>query len=149
MRMPTELPQCERDAVEEAQRGSTAGFEFLYRCHERRVYSFCLRVSRNPSDAEELVQTTFLQAFRKIATFRGECEFTTWLHRETVKVTRMHLQRNLLRSTPIESHRERRSAGHGGCAIPLAGPVVAGAVGSLDRIHPERAYAELQTAGTV
>ena len=47
--------------------------------HSRRVYSLCLRMVSNTAEAEDLTQEAFLQLFRKIATFRGESAFSTWL----------------------------------------------------------------------
>ena len=40
----------------------------------------------NASEAEDLTQEAFLQVYRKIATFRGESAFSTWLHRLTVSL---------------------------------------------------------------
>src|ERR1043166_10192826 len=91
---PTELKQVvskpalltEAEAIRLAQGGDAAAFEFLYQMHSRRVYALCLRMVGNPADAEDLMQEAFLQLFRKVATFRGESAFSTWLHRMTVNV---------------------------------------------------------------
>jgi RNA polymerase sigma factor (sigma-70 family) len=55
------------------------------------VYSLCLRMIKNPAEAEELTQQVFMQLFRKISTFRGESGFPTWLHRVAVNSVLMHL----------------------------------------------------------
>jgi RNA polymerase sigma-70 factor (ECF subfamily) len=83
----------EGEAIARAQRGDGVGFEYLYKTYSRRVYSVCLRMTRNPAEAEDMTQQTFLQVFRKIGTFRGESGFSTWLHRVTVNVVLMHLRR--------------------------------------------------------
>src|SRR5881397_739179 len=64
--------------------GDMTAFEELYKRHNRRVYSICLRMTHNVSQAEDLAQEAFIQLFRKIGSFRGESAFTTWLHRLTV-----------------------------------------------------------------
>jgi RNA polymerase sigma-70 factor (ECF subfamily) len=83
----------EREAITSAQRGDAGAFEYLYKAHCRHVYSVCLRMIKNPAEAEDLTQQTFLQVFRKIGTFRGQSEFSTWLHRVTVNIVLMHLRR--------------------------------------------------------
>ena len=80
-----------------AAAGDLAAFEDIYRSYYRRVYSLCLRMSRNASDAEDLTQDVFVQLFRKLKTFRGESSFTTWLHRMTVNVVLMHFRRPIVR----------------------------------------------------
>ncbi len=74
-----ELPEAE--AIRRAQQGDADAFERIYRLHNRRVYALCLRMVGNTAEAEDLAQEAFLQLFRKIATFRGESAFSTWLHR--------------------------------------------------------------------
>jgi DNA-directed RNA polymerase specialized sigma24 family protein len=64
----------EAEAIKQAQAGDAAAFEFLYKAHCRRVYSLCLRMIKNPAEAEDLTQQAFLQLFRKIGTFRGARE---------------------------------------------------------------------------
>src|SRR5579883_3005157 len=61
--------------------GEMRAFEELYRRHRRRVYSVCLRMTRNSADAEDLTQAVFVNLFSKIGSFRGESAFATWLHR--------------------------------------------------------------------
>ena len=54
-------------------------FEEIYKRHHRRVYSVCLRMLQNTSEAEDLTQDVFIQLYRKIGSFRGDSAFTTWL----------------------------------------------------------------------
>ena len=72
-----------------AQEGNSEGFEHLYRLHSRRAYGLCLHVSRDPLEAEDFTQDAFLQAFRKIQSFRSDSLFSTWLHRLTVNIVLM------------------------------------------------------------
>ena len=76
-----------------AAKGDMAAFEELYKRHNRRVYSVCLRMTHNVSEAEDLAQEAFIQVFRKIGSFRGESAFTTWLHRLTVNQVLMHFRK--------------------------------------------------------
>jgi RNA polymerase sigma-70 factor, ECF subfamily len=79
----------ENEAIRLAQEGISEGFERLYRLHSRRAYSLCLHVSKDPLEAEDFTQDAFLQAFRKIQSFRGDSLFSTWLHRLTVNIVLM------------------------------------------------------------
>jgi len=83
----------EAQAIRLACKGDSNAFEFLYNSHSRRVYGLCLRMARNPTEAEDLAQEAFLQLFRKIHTFRGESSFSTWLHRLTVNIVLMRLRK--------------------------------------------------------
>jgi RNA polymerase sigma-70 factor (ECF subfamily) len=80
--------------AQKAAKGDMQAFEELYQRHNRRVYSLCLRMTQNVSEAEDLTQEVFIQLFRKIGSFRGESAFTTWLHRLTVNQVLMHFRRN-------------------------------------------------------
>src|SRR5437870_13292026 len=73
--------------------GDAAAFEKLYQLHHRRVYSLCLRMLGNPTEAEDLTQDVFIQLYRKIGSFRGDSAFTTWLHRMTVNQVLMHFRK--------------------------------------------------------
>jgi len=84
--------------VQRAAEGNVESFEKIYRRHHKRVYSLCIRMAKNPSDAEDLTQEVFLQLFRKLHTFRGESSFTTWLHRLTINQVLMHFRKPLIRT---------------------------------------------------
>jgi len=80
-----------------AANGDMASFEELYRRHHRRVYSICLRMLQNASEAEDLTQDVFIQLYRKIGSFRGDSAFTTWLHRMTVNQVLMHFRKRTVK----------------------------------------------------
>jgi len=73
-------------------------FQELYQAHHRRVYSTCLRMTRDISEAEDLTQEVFVHLFRAIGSFRGEAAFTTWLHRLTINHVLMHFRKCKVRS---------------------------------------------------
>ena len=72
--------------VRAAQRGNVAAFERLYRAHAGRVYALCLRLTADPPRAEVLAQDSFVRAWERLGTFRGESPFAAWLRQVTVNV---------------------------------------------------------------
>src|SRR5713226_4375877 len=98
----------EAEAIDGAKKGDARSFEVLYDLHKRRVYSLCLRMTGNVAEAEDLTQEAFLQLYRKVATFRGESAFSTWLHRLSVNVVLMHLRK---KSLPVVSLEETTQGG--------------------------------------
>jgi Sigma-70 region 2 len=53
------------EAIGQAKGGDSAAFEYLYKVHCRRVYALCLRMIKNPAEAEDLTQQAFLQLLQK------------------------------------------------------------------------------------
>jgi RNA polymerase sigma-70 factor (ECF subfamily) len=90
------------ETIRLAQQGDAAAFEAIYRLHSGRVYALCLRMLRDPVEAEDLTQEAFIQLFRKIHTFRGEAAFSTWLHRLTANLVLMRLRRKKPISTSLD-----------------------------------------------
>ncbi len=80
-----------------ASNGDMGSFEEVYKRHHRRVYSICLRMLQNASEAEDLTQDVFIQLYRKIGSFRGDSAFTTWLHRMTVNQVLMHFRKRTVK----------------------------------------------------
>ncbi len=72
--------------VRRAQGGEVAAFEALYRRHVGLVFAVCRRMCSLEARAEELTQEVFVRAWRKLASFRGEAAFATWLTRMAVNV---------------------------------------------------------------
>lgn len=85
------------ELAKSAAHGDMASFEELYKRHHRRVYSVCLRMLQNTSEAEDLTQDVFIQLYRKIGSFRGDSAFTTWLHRMTVNQVLMHFRKRTVK----------------------------------------------------
>lgn len=80
------------ETVRRAQQGDHAAFRTLYQEHLGRVYAVCLRLAGNAGDAEEYTQDVFVRVWERLASFRGESAFSTWLHRLTVNVV-LHARR--------------------------------------------------------
>ncbi|MDH4072683.1 MAG: RNA polymerase sigma factor [Gammaproteobacteria bacterium] len=72
--------------VERARRRDTGAFEKLYRANADRVYGLCLRMTGNTAEAEDCAQEAFIQAWNKLAGFRGDAAFGTWIHKVAVNV---------------------------------------------------------------
>lgn len=130
----------EAEAIQKAQAGDGAAFEVLYHLHKRRVYSLCLRMLGNVTEAEDMTQEAFLQLYRKIATFRGDSAFSTWLHRMSVNVVLMHLRKKGLPQISLEEALDpkqddapRKDFGSRDLALS----------GSIDRLTLERAVEDL------
>src|SRR6201998_4641286 len=92
--------ESETVLVKRAINGDGDAFATLFQSHRGRVYAVCLRMTNNPADADDLTQEAFIQAFRKLGTFRGESALSTWLHRVAVNTALMHFRRQ---STPHAS----------------------------------------------
>ena len=66
-------------AVAKAKGGDEDAFRVLVDRHSRGVYRLAYRMTGKPEDAEDVVQETFIRAFRSVDRFRGQCQFRTWL----------------------------------------------------------------------
>jgi len=76
----------EKTLVDKSIRGDIEAFETLIRSHQKKVYNIALRMTKNPDDAQELAQDTFVRAFTAIKKFRGDSSFSTWLYRIAMNV---------------------------------------------------------------
>ncbi|WP_020650889.1 RNA polymerase sigma factor [Solimonas variicoloris] len=75
------------EAVRRAVRGDARAFERLYRRHVARIHGLCLRlVDGDRAKAEQYTQDAFVRAWEKLASFRGDAQFSTWMHRLTVNL---------------------------------------------------------------
>lgn len=72
-----------------ARRAATddAAFDELVHRHRGRVYAITLRLCRNPDDAEDALQDTFIKAYRALGHFDGRAQFSTWIHRIAVNAS--------------------------------------------------------------
>jgi len=131
---------ADADLLARAQAGDHQAFAQLYSLHKRRIYSLCLRMVGNVAEAEDLTQEAFLQLHRKIATFRGDSAFSTWLHRLAINVVLMQLRKKGLSLISLDEAMEPSaddgpSRSFGAPDLMLAG--------TIDRLTLGRAIAEL------
>jgi RNA polymerase sigma-70 factor (ECF subfamily) len=89
--MPAAITESE--PWQAARDGDAGAFEALYRTHVGRVYGLCLRMCGDPGLAEELTQDAFVQAWKKLDTFKGNSAFGTWLHRVAANTVLQHFRR--------------------------------------------------------
>lgn len=117
----------EKELVDRARRGDRAAFEELFLRHQKMLFSYALGITGGREEAaEEILQEALLHAYRGIASFRGECAFTTWLWR-------------ILRND-FMAYRERMARWSEGSTEKGAAPVVEDSALSLDEefIHRQR-----------
>lgn len=81
----------DRDLVERVQQGDTAAFDLLVRKYQHRVAAVISRYVRDWSEVQDVAQDTFIRAYRAIGNFRGDAQFSTWLHRIAVNTAKNHL----------------------------------------------------------
>lgn len=89
--------------VRRAQAGDRAAFDDLYARHAGRVYAVCLRMAGHVAEAERLTQDAFVLAWCRLASFRGDSAFSSWLHRIAVNAVLEDRRRARRRSARLET----------------------------------------------
>ena len=120
--------------VQRAQAGERTAFDALYAACVERVYAVCLRLCADRGVAERLTQDTFVRAWQRLGSFRGEAAFTTWLHRIAVNVVLNDGRAERRRAARVEV------AGDGG---HIAGTGAGSRADPEARVDLERAVATL------
>jgi len=103
--MPDELAGL----VAAARGGDRAAFEALVRATTADTYTLAFRLTGNEEDARDVVQETYLRAYKGIGKFRGDAQFSTWLYRITANCAanqlgrrKRHRHDELLDDAPLE-----------------------------------------------
>lgn len=107
------MPQSDAATVALARDGDSEAFRALVECHSRAVYRLAYRMTGSAHDAEDVVQDTFLKAYRQLPRFESRANFGTWLHRIAVNCSI-----DLIRARP---HRE---SGHADSDLEQFGATV-------------------------
>lgn len=131
----------EAEVIRRAQNGDAEAFAALFHTHKTRVYSLCLRMTKNTAEAEDLTQEAFLHVFRKLAAFRSNSALSTWLYRVTVNTVLMHFRKKSLCQVSLE--RPDRSEQGGKPTTREFPSTDVRLAGCVDRIALNRALAEL------
>lgn len=83
--------QLDRDLVERVQRGDSSAFDVLVRKYQHRVIGLVGRYVNDWSECQDIAQDVFMRAYRALPNFRGDAQFSTWLHRIAVNTAKNHL----------------------------------------------------------
>ncbi len=73
--------ECDQLLVERVQAGDKRAFDLLVSKYQRRLMRLVSRLVHDPAEAEDVVQETFIKAYRALRHFRGDSAFYTWLYR--------------------------------------------------------------------
>jgi RNA polymerase sigma-70 factor (ECF subfamily) len=76
-----QMPQDDAAAVARARGGDEDAFRLLVDRHSRSIYRLAFRMTGRAEDAEDVVQETFVRAYRQLARFESRSNFATWLYR--------------------------------------------------------------------
>jgi RNA polymerase sigma-70 factor (ECF subfamily) len=87
------VPEPLADLVAAARDGSREAFDELVRVTSRDTYTLAFRLVGNEEDARDVVQETYLRAYKGISRFRGDAQFSTWLYRITANCANTHLSK--------------------------------------------------------
>ena len=97
--------------------GDASCLATLFERHHRSVYKFCLQMTRDPAQSEDLVQDAFIKILRKAKSFRGEGSFRGWMFNIARNVTLDHLRKNKRQNNesideenPVQELADTRSA---------------------------------------
>ncbi len=101
--------ETDEQLVRKSQEDDERAFGELVSRYESKVYSLALKMLRNPEDAEDVLQDTFLRAYRGIKSFKGNSTFSTWIYRITANSALMRLRKRQLPTVSIDDADEREA----------------------------------------
>lgn len=97
--------ESDAELVERARGGVSDAFRVLVERHSRSVFRLAYRMVLNEFDADDVVQETFLRAYRSLGRFDGRSEFGTWIYRIAVNCS-LDLQRAKGKRAEFSPHHE-------------------------------------------
>lgn len=82
--MPELQIDIHKGIIEKAMNGNSLAMKELYRLYSKSMFNICCRMMNNSTDAEDMLQEIFIEAFSRLNTFRFESTFGAWLKRITI-----------------------------------------------------------------
>jgi len=83
--------EADQQLVERVKNGETQAFDLLVRKYQHKVYGLVSRFLSDSASVEDVVQESFIKAYRSLDRFRGDSAFYTWLYRIAVNTAKNHL----------------------------------------------------------
>lgn len=101
--------ECDQLLVERVQAGERQAFDLLVAKYQRRLIRLVSHIVHDPAEAEDVVQETFIKAYRAIRHFRGDSAFYTWLYRISIN-TAKNVLASRSRRTPTSTDNDAEQA---------------------------------------
>lgn len=101
--------ECDQLLVDRVRAGERQAFDLLVSKYQRRLMRLVSRIVHDPAEAEDVVQETFIKAYRALRHFRGESAFYTWLYRIGINTAKNFLI-NQSRRTPTSTDTDAEQA---------------------------------------
>ena len=98
------MPADEREILERIRAGDIEAVQVLFEEHRTRIYRVCLLYTDSQDDAKDVLQETFLRAYKSVRRFRGDSSFTTWLTRIAINLC-LNLRRDRRNTEAMEVER--------------------------------------------
>lgn len=89
--------------IDKVLQGDTNAFTYLIDKYKNMVYTIAIKIVRNTEDAEEVAQDSFVKAFQKLGSFRGESKFSTWLYTIVYRNAVSKIRKKKIITTDIDS----------------------------------------------
>ncbi|MBL8693314.1 MAG: sigma-70 family RNA polymerase sigma factor [Planctomycetes bacterium] len=89
---PAPNPPTDHELVARVKEGDETAFREIVERHRHRIFALCFRLLRDTEAAEDAAQETFVKAFRRIDSFRGDSQLYTWLYRIAANVAHDAMQ---------------------------------------------------------
>lgn len=93
--------EIHKELISRAKNGDENAYYRLYKLYVQAMYSICIRMVVNQMDAEDLVQETFIDAFKKLDTYRGEASFGSWIKKIAINKSLNFIRRKKIKFTEI------------------------------------------------
>ncbi|NJB69797.1 RNA polymerase sigma-70 factor (ECF subfamily) [Saonia flava] len=102
--METNILFTHKDLVEKGKSGDRSSQYQLYELYVDAMYNVSMRMLRTKEDAEDVVQDSFVEAFKNLSSFRYESTFGSWLKRIVINKSINHLKLKRVPITAIDDH---------------------------------------------
>jgi RNA polymerase sigma-70 factor (ECF subfamily) len=83
--------ELDSELVQRAKAGDKGAFDLLVRKYQHRIAAVVSRFVRDYAECQDVVQDSFIRAYKSLAGFRGDSQFYTWMYRIAVNTAKNHL----------------------------------------------------------
>src|SRR5690606_19995168 len=110
-RLETLYENIHQEIIDQCREGSQKAQFQLYKLYYQPMYSVCMRLMNNETDAEDVMQEAFLNAFKKIDTYKGEVSFGAWLKKIVINRSLDYLKKRKVKFEEI-NEKSNQFIGH-------------------------------------